>query len=54
LALRRSGHRSGFLRGRYDRAEIWLADALRFAGGSPSVRAKALTYLGAVESDRAS
>jgi tetratricopeptide (TPR) repeat protein len=43
-----------FLRGRYDRAELWLGDALRFAGGSPSVRAKALTYLGAVESDRAS
>jgi DNA-binding SARP family transcriptional activator len=43
-----------FLRGRYDRAELWLTDALKLADGSPSVRAKALTYLGAVESDRAS
>jgi DNA-binding SARP family transcriptional activator len=43
-----------FLRGRYDRAELWLSDALRLAGDAPSVKAKALTYLGAVESDRAS
>jgi DNA-binding SARP family transcriptional activator len=43
-----------FLRGHYDRAEFWLTDALTFASGSPSVRAKAMTYLGAVESDRAS
>jgi DNA-binding SARP family transcriptional activator len=43
-----------FLRGRYDRAEHWLTDALTFAGGSPPVTAKAMTYLGAVESDRAS
>jgi len=43
-----------FLRGRYDRAELWLTDALKFAGGSPSMQAKAMTYLGAVESDRAS
>jgi tetratricopeptide (TPR) repeat protein len=42
-----------FLRGRYDRAELWLTDAIKFAGGSPSVKAKAVTYLGAVESDRA-
>jgi DNA-binding SARP family transcriptional activator len=42
-----------FLRGRYDRAELWLTDALKFAGGSPSVKAKAVAYLGAVESDRA-
>jgi DNA-binding SARP family transcriptional activator len=42
-----------FLRGRYDRAELWLADALKFADGSASMRAKAMTYLGAVESDRA-
>lgn len=41
-----------FLRGRYDRAKLWLTDALKFAGGSPSTKAKALTYLGAVESDR--
>jgi tetratricopeptide (TPR) repeat protein len=43
-----------FLRGRYDRAELWLTDALKLADGSPSVQAKALTYLGALESDRAS
>ena len=42
-----------FLRGRYDRAELWLADALEFAGGEASIKAKAMTYLGAVESDRA-
>ena len=43
-----------FLRGRYDRAGLWLTDALEYASGSPSVQAKAMTYLGAVESDRAS
>jgi DNA-binding SARP family transcriptional activator/tetratricopeptide (TPR) repeat protein len=43
-----------FLRGRYDRAEFWLTDALKLADGSPSVAAKALTYLGSVESDRGS
>ena len=43
-----------FLRGRYDRAEHWLTDALEYASGSPSMQAKAMTYLGAVESDRAS
>jgi len=43
-----------FLRGRYDRAELWLNDALEYAGGAPSVRAKAMIYLGSVESDRAS
>ncbi len=42
-----------FLRGRYDRAELWLTDALEFAGDSPSLRAKALAYLGSVASDRA-
>jgi len=42
-----------FLRGRYDRAELWLTDALEYASGSPSVQAKAMTYLGSVESDRA-
>jgi tetratricopeptide (TPR) repeat protein len=41
-----------FLRGRYDRARLWLADALRRADGAPVVAAKAMTYLGAVESDR--
>src|SRR6516164_3708493 len=43
-----------FLRGRYDRAELWLTDALEYASGSPSVQAKALAYLGSLESDRAS
>lgn len=42
-----------FLRGRYDRAELWLTDALTFADSSPVTTAKATTYLGAVESDRA-
>ena len=41
-----------FLRGRYDRAEHWLTDALRFAADSPSVKARVMTYLGSVESDR--
>jgi DNA-binding SARP family transcriptional activator len=42
-----------FLRARYDRAEAWLIDALGFADESTSIMAKATTYLGAVESDRA-
>jgi DNA-binding SARP family transcriptional activator len=42
-----------FLRGRYDRAELWLTEALESAQGSPSMSAKATTYLGTVESDRA-
>ncbi len=42
-----------FLRARYDRAELWLTDALEFADDSPSMKAKATTYLGSVESDRA-
>ena len=42
-----------FLRARYDRAEMWLTDALDFADGSPSIVAKATAYLGSVESDRA-
>jgi DNA-binding SARP family transcriptional activator len=41
-----------FLRARYDRAQLWLTDALRLADGSPVVLAKATTYLGSVESDR--
>jgi DNA-binding SARP family transcriptional activator len=41
-----------FLRGRYDRAEVWLTDALVRGHGSPSILAKATTYLGSVESDR--
>jgi DNA-binding SARP family transcriptional activator len=42
-----------FLRARYDRAERSLNQVLSEGVASPSVRAKALTYLGAVESDRA-
>ena len=42
-----------FLRGHYDRAELWLTDALKFAAAAPSVTAKAMTYLGTVDSDRA-
>jgi DNA-binding SARP family transcriptional activator len=41
-----------FLRGRYDRAEYWLTDALKLAAGSPTITTKAMTYLGAVHSDR--
>jgi DNA-binding SARP family transcriptional activator len=42
-----------FLRARYDRAERWLGEALRSGAGSLSAQAKATTYLGSVESDRA-
>ena len=42
-----------FLRGRYDRAELWLDDALALAGGASWVMAKAQTYKGSAESDRA-
>jgi tetratricopeptide (TPR) repeat protein len=42
-----------FLRARYDRAEHWLARAVELAADAPSVRARALMYLGSVESDRA-
>jgi DNA-binding SARP family transcriptional activator len=42
-----------FLRARYDRAELWLAGALQLAGDDVAVAAKASTYLGSVESDRA-
>ena len=41
-----------FLRARYDRAERWLSDGLAYADGTPSVQAKATTYLGVVASDR--
>ena len=41
-----------FLRGRCERAEHWLTDALELANGSSATVAKATTYLGAVESDR--
>lgn len=42
-----------FLRARYDRAELWLREALNLADGSPAVMAKAATYLGSVHSDTA-
>ena len=42
-----------FLRARYDRAERWLVDALAHSDRSPSIAAKAMTYLGSVASDRA-
>ena len=42
-----------FLRARYDRAERSLTQVLADQGSSPSVRAKAMTYLGSVASDRA-
>ena len=42
-----------FLRARYDRAERLLDQVLAVDEASPSVRAKALTYLGSVASDRA-
>lgn len=41
-----------FLRARYDRAELWLTEALTMASGSPALLAKATTYLGSVTSDR--
>ncbi|MGX6600727.1 BTAD domain-containing putative transcriptional regulator [Micromonosporaceae bacterium Da 78-11] len=41
-----------FLRARYDRAELWLTDALAYAGDDLPVLAKATTYLGSVHSDR--
>ena len=45
-----------YLRARYDRAEVWLTDALHPntpTKGSVSEAAKVTTYLGSVESDRA-
>ncbi len=42
-----------FLRGRYDRAEQWLTQAVDLADGAVLIMAKATTYLGSVESDRA-
>jgi DNA-binding SARP family transcriptional activator len=42
-----------FLRGRYDRAELRLDDALALAGDAAWVTAKAFTYKGSAESDRA-
>ena len=41
------------LRARYDRADVWLAEALHFADGAPLVAAKATAYLGVVRSDQA-
>jgi DNA-binding SARP family transcriptional activator len=42
-----------FLRARYDRAQLWLDDALALGDGEQSVSAKAHAYLGSVASDRA-
>ena len=42
-----------FLRARYERAEVWLSQARDLGAGDPAVAAKATTYLGSVESDRA-
>jgi DNA-binding SARP family transcriptional activator len=42
-----------FLRARYDRAERWFGLVLQQGSQSPSTRAKAMTYLGSVASDRA-
>jgi DNA-binding SARP family transcriptional activator len=42
-----------FLRARYDRADRWLGQVLTNGSDSPSTRAKAMTYLGSVASDRA-
>lgn len=42
-----------FLRARYDRAEHWLTGAIDLASDAASPRARALMYLGSVESDRA-
>ncbi|MFC5179459.1 AfsR/SARP family transcriptional regulator [Nocardioides taihuensis] len=42
-----------FLRGRYDRAERWLGEALVYAGGAVAPTARALAYLGSVVSDQA-
>ena len=41
-----------FLRGRYDRARMWLGQAVDFGDGVPLVTAKATTYLGSVFSDQ--
>lgn len=41
------------LRGRYDRASRWLRESLAAAGDAVAITAKATTYLGSVESDRA-
>lgn len=42
-----------FLRARYDRAHLRLTDALALSDGSARIKAKATTYLGSIESDRA-
>ena len=41
-----------FLRARYERAGVWLTQALEYADDEPLIIAKATTYLGSVESDR--
>lgn len=42
-----------FLRARYDRAELWLSDAVQLADPTPSLSAKVTAYRGSIESDRA-
>lgn len=42
-----------FLRARYERSEHWLTGAIGIAAGAPAAMARALMYLGSVESDRA-
>ncbi len=42
-----------FLRGRYDRALVWLSQSLEYADGAEAITAKATTYIGSVESDQA-
>jgi DNA-binding SARP family transcriptional activator len=42
-----------YLRARYDRAELWLTEALDFGRDAPPIIAKATIYLGCLESDRA-
>ena len=42
-----------FLRARYERAEVWLTEAIDFADGNDSMLAKVQTYRGAVHSDLA-
>jgi DNA-binding SARP family transcriptional activator len=41
-----------FLRARYDRAEVWLNDALELGASDRAIIAKAHTYLGSIASDR--
>lgn len=42
-----------FLRARYERAKIWLAQSVDFADDDPATMAKTTVYLGSIESDMA-